>query len=295
MMRPATIAYATFGIASLCAMDAAVKLVALQEGALTATWLRYVGGALIFLPLAALMRRPVPGPAGLRIHALRGVLLTLTSLTFFYGISILPLAEAITLAFVAPLLTPPLAAFLIGERLKPRAILAALIGFAGVLVTLQGREESAAASGAHGYAVASILLSALCYSLQSLILRQRAQIDDEISVAALATIVPLAILTPLGLFAAPLPDAGSLVPALAAGAFGSAGIFSLIRAYAQAEAQFVMIFEYTGLIWAALFGWVLFAEMPRPEIFLGAAIIAIGCLLVSRGRRRPAAGKQSAF
>lgn len=295
-VTPAAILYALLGIAALSAMDAAVKIVALEETVLAATWLRYVFGGLILLPLLFTLRRPLPGAEGLRSHALRGLLLTFTSLTFFYGISILPLAEAITLAFVAPLLAPPLAALLIGEPMRGRAVLAAIIGFAGVLVTVQGGPADAASQGgAYGWAVAAILASALLYALQALILRHRAQRDDALAVAGLAMVVPLLLLTPAALVLAPLPGASTLGAAALSGLLGAIGVLSLARAYAQAEAQVMMIFEYTGLFWAALLGWFLFAEMPRPQVLVGAAIIAGACLLVTRGKRRPAPAKQSAF
>ena len=285
MLPPAAILYAILGIAMLSAMDAAVKAVALAETVVAATWLRYVFGALILLPAMMLLRQRIPDRRGLRAHALRGLLLTFTSLTFFYGITILPLAEAITLAFIAPLMVPPLGALLIGEKMRGRALLAAIAGFAGVLVTVQGAEP-AAADGDRTLAILAILVSALLYALQSLILRQRAQQDDPVSVAALAMVVPLAILTPLSLAFAPLPQAGSLGMALLSGVFGAAGVLGLTRAYALAEAQLLIVFEYTGLFWAALLGWFLFAEVPRVEIFIGATIIAGACLYIAWGERR---------
>lgn len=295
-ITPTAIFYALLGIAALSAMDAAVKLVALEETVLKATWLRYAFGGLLLLPLLVALRRPLPGPAGLRSHALRGLLLTFTSLTFFYGISVLPLAEAIALAFVAPLMAPPLAALLIGEPMRGRAVLAAAVGFGGVTITVQGGPAAAGAqAGGYGLAVASILASALLYTLQALILRHRAQRDDILAVAGLAMIVPLLILTPAALWFSPLPGISALGPAALSGLFGGIGVLALARAYAHAEAQVMMIFEYTGLFWAALLGWLLFAEIPRPQVFVGAFVIAVACLLVTRGRQRSPVAKQSAF
>lgn len=281
---PAAILYSILAIGLLCAMDAAVKLVSWQEGVLTATWLRYLFGGLLLIPAALLMRRRMPDRAGLRIHALRGLLLTFTSLTFFHGIAVLPLAEAITLAFVAPLMVPPLAALFLKERMRGRAALAGVLGFIGVLVTVQGADGSYS-EGNRGLAIASILVSATLYALQALILRARAQRDDAVSIAALAGVVPLALLTPAALALDGFPGAAALPAAALSGALGAAGILILTRAYALAEAQVLIVFEYTGLFWAALLGWFIFAERPRLEIFLGAAIIAGACILVSRAER----------
>ena len=293
-MQPLTIFYAVLGIALLSAMDAAVKWVTLADGLYNAVWLRYLFGALMVFPLLLLMRVPMPDRAGLKAHALRGLILTGTSLTFFYGISILPLAEAITLAFIAPLILPPLAAFLIGERMKGRVAVAAVAGFVGALVTVWGAPAENAA-GNRTFAVISILVSATLYALQLLILRQRAQRDHAMAVAALATVVPLILLTPLALLFSAPPHLSSLPAGLLSGFFGISGILVLTWAYAKAEAQLLVVFEYTGLGFAALFGWWVFSEVPRPQIWAGAAIIAGACLYISFAERRIPKQKQSAF
>ena len=79
--------------------------------------------------------------------------------------------------------------------------------------------------------------------------------------------MPLLLLTPAALLLDELPRTASLAPAFLSGFLGAAGVFVMIGAYARAEAQLMIVFEYTGLFWAALLGWLVFAESPRPQIF----------------------------
>ena len=229
--------------------------------------------------------RPLPGRRGLAAHALRGLLLTFTSLSFFYAISILSLAETITLAFVAPLIVPPMAALMLKEPMRGSILFAAVAGFAGVLVTVQGAEAGDGGPD-RPLAIAAVLLSAVLYAAQSLILRARAQRDDAFAIAALATVVPLLLLTPAALILDDLPRTASLGPAFLSGLLGAAGVLVMIGAYARAEAQLMIVFEYTGLFWAAILGWIVFAESPRPQIFAGAAIIAAACIYIAIAERR---------
>ena len=72
----------------------------------------------------------------------------------------------------------------------------------------------------------------------------------------------------------------------AAGLFGNLGIQLLAKAYAKVEVQILGILEFTALPWAAMFGWLLFGETVRPQVWAGAAIIGCACLWAARSDRR---------
>jgi S-adenosylmethionine uptake transporter len=91
-------------------------------------------------------------------HLLRGTLITVTAFLFFFALTRLGMAEAITLSFIAPLLIPPLAHLFLGEKMRGPVVLAALVGFAGVLLTVQGAPSFV---GERGLALAAILAAAL--------------------------------------------------------------------------------------------------------------------------------------
>jgi S-adenosylmethionine uptake transporter len=124
---------AAAGIAALCALDATVKELTRTYSVAYAVLGRYVFGSLFAFGVwwwqgqPRLTRDMVPAPL------LRGILITVTAFLFFFSLTRLGMAEAITLSFIAPLLIPPLAHVFLGEKMRGPVLLAALLGFAGVL------------------------------------------------------------------------------------------------------------------------------------------------------------------
>ena len=116
-------------------------------------------------------------------------------------------------------------------------------------------------------------------------MRARAASDGSTLLTLTGAVVPLVLLTPFAI-GQPFPEPSAWPWFLAAGLFGNLGIQLLARAYAKVEVQVLGVLEFTALPWAALFGWVLFGEAVRPQIWAGAAIIAGACLWAARADRR---------
>ena len=129
---------AAAGIAALCALDATVKELTRSYTVAYAVLGRYVFGTAFALAVWWCQGRPVLTRAMLPAHLTRGILIAVTAFLFFYSLTQLGMAEAITLSFISPLLIPPLAHLLLGERMRGPVVLATLLGFAGVLFTVQG-------------------------------------------------------------------------------------------------------------------------------------------------------------
>ena len=156
-------AVACLGIALFSAMDAAMKGLAIALGAYCAMlWRQAIGGSLSFVPYLV-TRKAWPSRAGLRIHILRGLVAAIMATSFFYGLARVPLAEAIALSFIAPLIALYLAVVLLGETVGRHSIIASLFGIAGVAVLLAARIGDASGER-HLDGVASILLSAVFYA-----------------------------------------------------------------------------------------------------------------------------------
>ena len=99
-------------------------------------------GALIAAVFYFGQRTPWPKREALKVHLTRGLLSVPMALLFFWGLARVPMAQAIALAFVAPLIALYLAALLLREQIERRAVLASLLGFAGVLVIFAGQAEA---------------------------------------------------------------------------------------------------------------------------------------------------------
>src|SRR5690349_3485930 len=161
------------GIALFSGMDAVMKGLVLAIGTFaTMFWRNLIG---IGLSGALYLRRPSPWPSRstLNIHIARGVLSTAMGFLFFWGLGRVSLAQAVALAFIAPLIALFLASAILKEDVGPRTVLASFIAFAGVLVIFYGQAQ---ADLGHDALVGScaILVSAALYALNIIIIRRQA-------------------------------------------------------------------------------------------------------------------------
>jgi S-adenosylmethionine uptake transporter len=279
--------HAAAGIAALCALDATVKALTLSYAVGYAVLGRYVFGSGFALLVWWVQGRPALTRAMFPAHLLRGALIAVTAFLFFYSLTQLGMAEAITLSFISPLLIPPLAHLFLGEKMRWQVVLAAIVGFAGVLLTVQGAPSF---SGERAWGLAAILTAALTYALAAIVMRARAASDGSTLLTLTGALIPMLLLLPAGV-GAPVPTWEALGLAALAGLFGNVGVQLLARAYASAEAQALGVLEFTALPWAALLGWLLFDEAVRPQVWLGGVVIFFACAWASRASRaRPNSG-----
>ncbi|MBW7944879.1 MAG: DMT family transporter [Sphingomonadaceae bacterium] len=288
-MRPSSappMLLAFLAIALLCAMDAVIKLSAQTHTIITVTFMRYAAGAVLALPLMLRFGKAPLSRDALQGHAVRGLVIAAAAYLFFYGLWAIPIAEAIAISFIAPLLVPLIARVLLGERMRVINVAACLVGFGGVLVTVTGHVSMPTPNRTEG--IAAVFVSAVLYALSVVLLRQRATRDDPQVISFLAAAFPALYTAPFALLAAPLPAPGAIPLFALMGALGTGGILLLAYAYARAEAQKLVVFEYTALGWGALLGWLLFGESVRPQVIVGGAIVAGACLMAAWSERRKA-------
>lgn len=274
---------ACLGIAFFSAMDAVMKALTLAIGVYDALLWRTLLGLLFSGTLYFAARRPWPGRAAIRIHLRRGIVGAAMALFFFWGLSRLPMAEAIALAFVAPLVALYLAAAILGEPVGQQAILASAIGFAGVLVIVVARGIGGGEADLLG--MAAVLFSALLYAYNIVLMRQQAQLAGPVEIAFSQNLVVATVLGLASPMFATVPEAGHW-PALAfAACLAQGSLLLLAWAYARAEAQRLAPVEYTSLIWAALLGYLVFGEDVSLSTVFGALLIVAGCVIANRPRR----------
>lgn len=276
---------AAAGIAALCAMDAVVKYLTLSHAVLLVVVARYVFGAAFAAMVWWAAGRPPITRAMLPAHAARGAAIAVCAFLFYWSLTRLTLAEALVVSFSAPLIIPLLAWALLGERLRLRNVLAGLIGFGGVLIAVGG--VSGGAGGSERLVgVLACSGAAVTYALAVVIMRARAAADGASVLTLLGAAFPLLMLAPFLALLEPaaraLPMGTDLAWLAAVGLLGNLGVQLLARAYARADAQTLAPLEFTGLLWAALFGWVFFDEPVSVWTWLGGAVIAGACLWSAR-------------
>ena len=279
-------AVATAGIALFSGMDALMKSLSLAMGTYNALLWRTGTGGAIAAAFFFGQRTPWPKREAMRVHLTRGLLGVPMALLFFWGLARVPMAQAIALAFVAPLIALYLAAILLGEKIERRAILASLLGFSGVLVIFAGQAQADLGREAFWGSFA-ILASAGLYAYNIILMRRQAQLARPVEVAFFTSGIMAGSFALAAPFLADLPPAPQwpLIVSAALLAFGS--LLLLSWAYARAEAQHLAPVEYTSFVWAAILGWMFFNEAVQPLTFAGAAMIVVACLIAATRRPPP--------
>jgi S-adenosylmethionine uptake transporter len=225
-----------------------------------------------------------------KLHLERGVVSAFMALTFFYSITVLPLAEAIALSFIAPLIALYLASVLLGETISRHAIGASLLGFAGTLVIVGGRIGSGAFDAETALGIAALFVSALLYAYNFIIIRRQAQVAGPMEIATFHSGVSGVVLLALAPFFWETPASAVLMPLGAAAVLTVCGSSAIAWAYARAEANVLVPTEYSGFVWAAMFGWAFFREAVTWPTLAGTALIVTGCWIAARApRASPAA------
>ena len=276
-----------FGLFTFAMMDVVMKSLSIELGAYNAILWRVLV-ALGIVSVVFFARRPkMPSRAARKVHLQRGIIIVFMSYLFFWGLARVPLAEAIALSFIAPIIALYLAAVFLGETIHRNAIFASALGFVGVLVIAWGRAsgefEKEALLG-----IGAILVSAVLYAGNLVIQRQQALLAGPIEISFAQNLIVGASFLLLAPFFAVVPDQQYL-PYI-----GTAAILSVISAvfiawgYARAEAQNLINLEYSAFIWAAIFGWLVFREPITWTTVSGTILIVAGCYLATRRDRKVA-------
>jgi S-adenosylmethionine uptake transporter len=279
------------GLASFSVMDGVMKAAAIAVGAYAALFWRNVAGVVLMAPVWIAARRRqgggwIPRPAVLRIHILRAGLAGVMAGLYFWGTIYTPLAEAMALSFIAPLIALFLAAAVLGERIERRALGGSVLALAGVAVIAAGKLGGHYAPAAvHG--MIAILCSAVLYAGNLVIQRRQAQLAGPDEIAFFQSL-GIALLFAPGAWwwAPPPPPHAAMIIALGA-VLATVSLMQLGWAYARAEAQMLVPLEYSAFIWAALVGWMLFDEAVTLRTLAGVALIVAGCLVAIMGRGKP--------
>ena len=270
------------GIATFSAMDAVMKGLVLAIGTYTTLFWRSLAGAAMAGTLFA--RNPHwPDRPTMRIHLARGILGSLMAFLFFWGLARVPIAQAIALAFIAPLIALYLAAVILKEEVSPRLIGGSLVAFAGVIVIIIGQARADLGREALLGSL-SILTSAVCYAINIILMRRQALVASPVEAGFFQSSIMAVVLILTLPFAGgvSLPPGEKVAFVLLAAFLATTSLLLLSWAYARAQASYLATTEYTSFLWAALFGWLFFGEHVSLYTLAGAGLIVAGCILAAR-------------
>ena len=255
-------------------MDASVKALAPRVGVVPALWVRYTGQMALVLILVAPRLRSVAHTRYPVLQVLRSVLLLGATGFFFTGLSLIPLSDAAALMSVNPVLITLGAALFLREQLGPRRITGIVVAMCGAMIVIR--------PGSDVFTPAALLPlgAAACYSGYVLLTRRVGPGEDPWTSLFYTGLVGTILLSLIIPSYWQTPDGPALLLILSVACFGTIGQMFLIRAFSSGEAAMLAPYAYTGLIFAAVWGMLFFAEWPDLWTVLGALVIALAGIYV---------------
>ncbi len=201
-------------------------------------------------------------------HVTRGVLGLTTMTLAFSALAFLPLAEATTIGFVAPLFAVMLSALILKERVGRYRWSAVAIGFVGVLVVMRPAGGDLPPLG-----LTLALLSAFGVAAVTITIRQIGRTESTPTTVLWFSGMSMLVTGAMLPFFGQVHDAGTWGILAALGLFGGMGQLLLTSSLRFAPVSAVVPFDYTQLLWAVLLGWLLFGAEPPGTTWIGAAVI----------------------
>ena len=229
-------------------------------------WLRACAALVVLAPMMWRRRADFVHLQRPWLQLLRVALSSLEVAAFFLAAAYLPLADVITYYLACPIFVTALSAIILREQVGWRRWSAVLIGFAGVVIALRPSAQTVS------WPALIALGGSLSFAVLMLITRSlRATPDIVLASSQFAgTFLLGAAMSPFGWIA---PGAGSLVLFAAAGCISVSALFCVNRSLKLAPASVVVPYQYSMIVWAVMFGYVVFGDVPSPATVLGAAII----------------------
>lgn len=207
--------------------------------------------------------------------------LTLAAWCMYYSTGrYLQLAEMTTLYYFAPVFTIVLAVIFLGERLTLARVGAAAIGFFGVVVACNPVGLNI------GWPSLLVLAAAFCWSVAMILMRTISKSESTLVQTLAINICYVAAMGAASIFFWQPMDARTIVSVIVVGIIGGVAQYALVDAARLVPAGVLGTVEYSALIWAFVFGYLFWAEVPSTSVYLGAALITTAGLLVAWNERR---------
>ena len=211
---------------------------------------------------------------------LRALLGAVSLMTTFAAFSLMPMAETTVLLFTASLFIPVLGVIFLGERVGPYRWSAVVIGFAGVVI-MTGPVGQVSAIG-----ITVAIAAALMHATLQIVLRYLGRYERPetitfyfLVIGTLVTALPLP-------FVAVTPTMAEVPLLFGVGLSGALAQWLLSIAFRNSPAAIVTVFNYSGIVWATLFGWLIWNDWPLPTVLIGAGVvIASNGLIIWRESR----------
>jgi len=258
-------------------MDAIAKYLSYSLPILQITWFRFFFSAVItgiFIYLFS--RRSFVRSKNIKSQVLRGILLLTSSLLFFYAISVISLAKALTLAFICPLIVTALSPYFLKERVGRRRWTAVIVGFIGVLLVIRpGIVE-------FNWASLASLGTGLCYAIYLIVTRSLKDTDNGLLTLLFTSIVGTVVLSVYLPFVWENLSFNQLLLAVNMGFIAALAHGLIIISYNYSDASKRAPLGYFEIIPNIIIGYIWFSDLPDKYTLLGLLVIILSGIYVFR-------------
>lgn len=271
------------GIVLMCCMDAVAKALGAELTTFQVVFLRYLGAALWLTLWILVTGATWPRRSDLGRQAQRAALLVVTASLFFYAVTNLPLAVVAALGMTAPVYVTLLGAFFFREKIVAMAWLALGLGATGSgIIIFAGQSRGLEFGSGNLLAWAAALLAPLTYAVVVAMLKHHSDREDPAAMTMGQSLLAAILVLPLAIGGWPaitprIAGLGTLI-----GFLGAVGFLLLIHGLRRLPVSVFAVLDYTALIWAGLLGFIFFAEIPGPQLWIGGSLIITACILNSR-------------
>jgi drug/metabolite transporter (DMT)-like permease len=262
-------------------LNTLMRSLTLQLDPFQTQFLRYAFGLLVMLPLVARGGLAAYRPRSIRGQFVRGAVHTFGLGLWFTAIAHITLADTTAIGFTGPIFIMLGAAWAFGERMRWERWLAALIGFAGVLIVVAPK-----LSGSAGVYSLLMLASSPVFAASFLITKGLTRYERPTVIVVWQSITVTMCSLPLALLSWRAPTLWQWLGFLVCGILGSAGHYCLTRSYSVADISATQSVKFLDLVWASLLGWLVFTDTPSRSTIIGGIVICASTLWIARREAR---------
>ena len=265
-------------LATMClftSMDTVAKYLTLRFNIEQVVWARFTFHILFLVIWLRSRLFKLAITSNWKLQLVRSACLLLTTTLFFNGLHTTPITTASTIMFLSPVLVTVLAIPLLGEQVGIRRWLGIAIGLLGALVIIRPGASNGVAIG-HLFLIGAAFSNAF-YQIAT---RQVRATDDPMTSLLYSGLVGAILMSATVSGEWTQPDAFGWGLFMVMGLLGAVSHFCLIRAFNSAEASAIVPFSYSSLLWATLFGFLIFDTLPDRWTLLGAALIVSSGLYI---------------
>ena len=262
-------------------LNTLARVLSQQLDVYQAQFLRYLLGLIVMLPLVWRHGLQAYRPVNVAGQFWRGAVHTLGLILWFTALPRIPLADMTAIGFTGPIFIMIGAAWFLGEPMRRDSWVAALIGFAGVLVVVLPKM-----TGAGGWYNLVMLASSPVFAASFLITKALTRYEKPGVIVLWQALTVTVLSLPMALPHWQQPSAAQWAGFAITGVLGSLGHYCLTRAFHTADISATQSLRFLDLVWASLLGWLVFADVPSSSTWAGALVILLSTVWIARRESR---------